>query len=541
METDQDPPKYDSDDSLPDVEELCSSQPTEIKEGDIVWAKYRQFHWPSLIRKVFKKEKKVSLWYLDSPKKCFKVSMKNIHSFKDRSFCQEVRKAVSESPLKVLHEKVLDSTLCYLQRRGQGIKDDPGAYFDRSMHYLSLFDLKSSTLKEDDPQAQLTRKCLQSSLNENYNNDNDKDSEEESIIESEDEEEKYDRFSDELEIKEEEYCPEDKVDAIVACITSGKINKYLLDVTAHKVPSERQRIFDEYMKTRNPDLLLRGSHGIFIKDFNKLREICNYLQNFYESVVEKGKWNMFRYVTSVWLPDALTKANSLVEAASDGTTEELGAKRKLFSSVEDEPRDNIKETNSPTKSKKESPKKLKQDSPEKRRTSPRKPIKDSAVLAENCVTPVRKSRSPVKNGASIKNESPKIAKKDNSENSTAPKRKPILKKSPKRKSPLKKTTKKPSVKKLHSNDSAANNSETVSPTSKKNPKSRRKNSKDGTASGKNVLQSHFVEGSGLKLVISNGTPSKNITVSKTLPNPNEIVNGREMRARPPVSYSYLKR
>lgn len=577
METDPDP-NYDSDDSLPDVEELCSSQPTEIKEGDIVWAKYRNYYWPSLIRKVFKKERKVSLWYLDSPKKCFKVSLKNIHSFTDRSFCQEVRRAVSDSPLKTLHEKVLDSTLCFLQRKGQGIKDDPGAYFDRSMHYLSLCDLKSSTIKPNDLKSQLaceslqtslTRESLKTSLEGCYKND----SEEESISDSDDEEEKFDKLRDELVIKEEEYCPEDKVDAIVACITAGKVNKYLIDVTAHKVPSQRQDIFDEYIRTGNGKLLLHGSFGIFIKDFSKLRRICDYLQNFYESVAEKGKWDIFKYVTSVWLPDALTKALSLVEGVSEDTSESVGAKRKLFSSVEKESQGDIEDIsslNSP-KLKNISPKKRKLNTQKIKRTSPRKQSSDNAVLIENCVKPVEKSRSiKAINSQKSENKSPKNRKLDspekkrtspgkqsggNSENSTVPEPKLNQTRSPKRITPPKKTPIKQSSKKLPSNDSEIDNdSQTVARFSKKNPKSPKKNA----SLEKNCLHSRFVEGSVTKIIITNGSSSKNkaswlvkekdnedLTVSKpvcgpkTVKSPKKIVNiepsGRTLRGRPSTS------
>ncbi|KAG8178752.1 hypothetical protein JTE90_006595 [Oedothorax gibbosus] len=398
--------EYDSDDSLPPISKLFP-QPTEFLEGQIVWAKYKELYWPSLIRKVYKKEKKVSLWYLDSAPTTFKVAFKNLHRYNDIDFSTEVKRAASASPLKILHDKVLEATMDFVYRRSDGHEDDPAEFFARNVPKEFVFKVRTSAKQKGKVETKVSGP-LQKGLDETF-----EDLDEESVTDSEDEEEKRKQRMElfaELSLTDNDYCPEPRVNAMVECITTGHVDKHLIDIMSHKVPCVRQETFEQ-----SQNILRQGnSFPIHIKDNSKDKAIYDYLESFYKRA--DGKWSMFTYVTNVLMPEAMIEALKLVD---NGWTPgpALSDKRNLFedNGVVEEEKGKPK-TTSPRGKKKAQSKKRKDGENSKTvlKKSPRKKkpqhIEERPMEEDqSSITVLRKS--PRKKVRSLEEETPLESKK----------------------------------------------------------------------------------------------------------------------------------
>ncbi|XP_071040693.1 PWWP domain-containing DNA repair factor 3B-like [Parasteatoda tepidariorum] len=341
MNSDKPEPLSDDED-LPDLfggNKEATAEKFEIAQHDIVWAEFRNLYWPALVRCVKKKERKASVWYLDSPRKCFKVPFKKIKSFSDPEMTALIKNEVENSPMKAKHKKVWLNAITYIRRKNQGYTDDPASFFDLNKHYLAYKDNKFDKQCLDDIENRGTAlKNANSDTTLNGNGDttlrNEYDdgasSEEESLLSDDDEEtgisKKFSIFTD----LDESYEDDQEVDKIVKCIVAGHVDKHLLQVKSRKVRSSHLERYEDALKS-NKDRLMRITPTNHIKSIKKLKEVSIYLMNYYEKSVEGGKCEMVNYIMYVWVPEAIDKALELISKGSlnlDKTIPE--SRRKLF-------------------------------------------------------------------------------------------------------------------------------------------------------------------------------------------------------------------
>ncbi|GFV21560.1 uncharacterized protein TNCV_5121471 [Trichonephila clavipes] len=106
-------------------------------------------------------------------------------------------------------------------------------------------------------------------------------------------------------------------DAIVSCIKSGCVDKYLLDIHRGKIKSKNHDIFNQAKEARRKDMLWNCSSSVEIAT-EKMKDVAHYLQGLYDRRVKKKKkdivWGEIDYIVTVWTYDAIDKAMSLIES-----------------------------------------------------------------------------------------------------------------------------------------------------------------------------------------------------------------------------------
>lgn len=355
---------HDSDsESLPGLFDLFPAPSNEISKGDIVWAKFKKLYWPALVRNVFKKEKKISVWYTDDPGKNFKLPMKNVFLFHDLEMTIKIKKDAREAGVSQAHEGLTSHALSYLNRKAQGIVDDPLKFFDQTFPFFTVEDwLKKNP--NDDRESFMNLKIEPLYINHNCSTTtirktgsasgpgttSDVDSE---VKSTEGEEESNDESSSHCVkipsiktlVNSSDTCDNEYVDKIVTCITSGTADTHLVNIRSKKVSSEHQKFYFRAMESDKKDLNY-VSYGP-VEDIKKLREIIFYLLQLYDSVSCKkdkkrtkkaqsdvarfcvNKTEEARYVSSVWLPESIIYAISNINSVSLSEAKKLFYKRSV--------------------------------------------------------------------------------------------------------------------------------------------------------------------------------------------------------------------
>ncbi|KFM83549.1 hypothetical protein X975_22908, partial [Stegodyphus mimosarum] len=242
-----------SDEDLPDILENnneSGSEETEIYKGAIVWAEFRKIYWPALVRSVNKKNRKACVWYLDSPKKCFKLPFKKILSFHDKKINDRIKEEAKNSPMKEHHDKVLNRTLTYLHRKSLGINDNPADYFDFEKPYFALC-LSSASMSND--QTVIVRNTEES-------DDDDNDDDDEDSAESIPDDEMITDFRNSL-CETDDSIEDEMVNSLVDCIKMGNTNEHLLQVRSGKISSTWRAIYDEAVETNRKKLWYIDTYG----------------------------------------------------------------------------------------------------------------------------------------------------------------------------------------------------------------------------------------------------------------------------------------
>lgn len=287
----------DSDDSLRDTSKLFTAfkPPVTISPGDIVWAKFRKLYWPALVRTVYTKEKKMSIWYTDQPGTTFKLPSKNICSFFDTQMTAKILEDVKKAGCVDKHNCFTTQAHEFLTRKGSGYKDDPMKFF-----YKKYDDDKSndSVVSDDDDKScsnvepdYLREFFLQDRQNADTNDNNDK---------------------------------------IVEFILSGKADLHLEMVLSKTVSSDYRDIYEEAVsrgKFYETNFPLAGP----IDDQDVLRKIVFHLLKLRDSFIDKismgknaedavtkylVKDRRGQFIYSVWLPESIIFATSETRGVS---------------------------------------------------------------------------------------------------------------------------------------------------------------------------------------------------------------------------------
>ncbi|GBN79305.1 hypothetical protein AVEN_146485-1 [Araneus ventricosus] len=316
----------DSSDGLPELFPKYTFDVAELIKNDIVWAKYKNLYWPALVRNVDKKNKKVTVWYLDSPGTCFKVTFKKIHDFADSDFCKKVEAdAKLDQKFGKKHAEVLRRTNLFMFRRFQGIGDDPLEFFDLSKPYFLLKDLNSgiSDIKFNNVGVSTENvRDKKDNLTEN--------SEDESDVESSN----TTKCLSELYEEDGPY-DDEMVDKILSYITSGHVDNYLIDIVNSEIANKRHELYVKAVENDQVQLFVESQPSIPIKN-QKLHNVSIYLHSLYKQKIGKKKPRLNEYIVSVWLPEAVNKTISLIEAESMKLPDDSCGNNKSSSPLEAE-------------------------------------------------------------------------------------------------------------------------------------------------------------------------------------------------------------
>ncbi|CAL1297980.1 unnamed protein product [Larinioides sclopetarius] len=316
----------DSSDGLPELFPKHTFDVAKLTRNDIVWAAYKDLHWPALVRDVDKKNKKVRVWYLDSPGKCFNLPFKKIHDFVDSDFNKKVEDVAKNHPLGQKFNEVLRRTNLFIYRQFKGEGDDPLKFFNLSEPYFLLKDLSSGNSDNKIISVDV--------LSENVGDKNDN-LKENSEDESDGETCTPSKYLSELYEEDSPY-DDEMVDKILSCITSGHIDNYLIDIVSSKITNDRHELYVEAMEKGQIQLFVESQPSVPIKN-RKLHSISIYLHSLYEQKIRNEKLNRLNeYIVSVWLPEAVNKAISLIETESVKPTDYLCGDNKSCSSLKTE-------------------------------------------------------------------------------------------------------------------------------------------------------------------------------------------------------------
>lgn len=321
----------------------------KLQKNDIVWAEYKHLYWPAIVRNIDKKSRKISISYCDTLGKSFKVPFQKIHSFNDMEFKKEVENQEMSDEMKQLHTKVVSLAFSFCHQRAIGECDDPALYFETSKPYFELPNHGVTSMDKTGQDSQQESKnkendCFsaereQSASEMSPKKENEAGSSEKNRV-STISKEFVDSFLDSIESSDgesllesdtEDYklaicyahmndasgeCDEKTADAIVSCIKSGCVDQYLLDIHCGKIKSRNHDIFKKAKKVRRKDLLWHCSQTVDIGDFERRRDIANYLKELYDRTVKKKgfMWGEIDYVATVWLYEAVDKAFSLIKS-----------------------------------------------------------------------------------------------------------------------------------------------------------------------------------------------------------------------------------
>ncbi|GIZ01767.1 uncharacterized protein CEXT_324231 [Caerostris extrusa] len=318
------------DDDLPELFPFKPFYPENLKKNDIVWADYKDLSWPALVRNVDKKKKKVSIWFLDSPKNSFKLPFKKIHDFNNIEVSTEIHKRAAASPLKEKHSAHIKKALTFLQRKSEGIEDDPVAFFDPNVEfYFSTFeymannssnsktqssnqiDLETDKSKSSDGESS-NKNSDDESSNENTDNENSNESSDaESTLETI--QSKPNKCGDYL--KEERSKLKDlegeQLKAVVSYIKAGHADQFVLDIVYGKIKTLRSIHFKE---DSDPISLGMISPAMVQLPSEQMSEVTQYLVDLYTRKVKMNKEpRLMMYAAFVLLPAVVEKVLSIVE------------------------------------------------------------------------------------------------------------------------------------------------------------------------------------------------------------------------------------
>ncbi|GFY59067.1 uncharacterized protein TNIN_488061 [Trichonephila inaurata madagascariensis] len=317
----------------------------KLQRNDIVLAEYKNIYWPAIVRQVDKKGKKISVWYCDCPGKAFKIPFRKIRPFQD----MELRNIVKEIPpdKSDLHMQVVGMAVAYNHRRFMGKCDDPISFFDTSTpfrlplleaeNFTCLDKIGSHSIQESENEGNnISATQSESKISSNQENDASSsveiiDNEISEKCEDSDSNQSIDRGSlvgSDRENPVSTNCydliddgsndlDEKTADAVVSCIKSGCVDKYLLDIHRGKIKSKNQDIFNQAKEARDKDILWNCSSSVEIA-VEKMKDVAHYLKDLYDRRVKKKKkdilWGETDYIVTVWTYDAIDKAMSLIES-----------------------------------------------------------------------------------------------------------------------------------------------------------------------------------------------------------------------------------
>lgn len=335
--------------SLPDLRDVFPSSPpkTHVSSGDIVFAKFKHLYWPALVRAVYPKQKKVTIWYCDEPGKTFKLPLKNVCLFHDEEMKEKIQNDVIKAGVIKEHDGLTTHAKRYLIRRSQGKNDDPLKFFDQTYPFF----LAEQMLKKD-PNADVENIKIRPlyisnekkesirtvSVRKIMSDDSEVEStDSESTPEAKPVKDYIARVNVKLQEKPADPCKEEFVDAILDCVLSGKVDDYLQKIKNRSIPSEHQKIYEQSEK-HHKRYFGNVTYTGPIEDDSKLREIIFYLLPLYEKMSSTGRstrsaakkckkaitaYNVFneqsagaQYVASVWLPESIIYSISLVKEVS---------------------------------------------------------------------------------------------------------------------------------------------------------------------------------------------------------------------------------
>lgn len=334
----------DSDDSLPAMSQFFTvHDPSKaISPGDIVWAKFKKLYWPALVRTVYNKQKKISIWYADDPGKTFKVPVKNVCSFFDTEMTSKIVEDVKKAGCVQEHEGLTSHAKLFLKRRAEGRKDDPAKFFDQTYPFFLVEELLKKDPEADianlkipplyiDHGLKVTRKTLKYADEESGDSEvctDDEVSDEACNVEPD-----YLKKIN-LQVRENSNISvNDYTDKIVQFILSGKADLHLKKVLSKTVASDYRGIYERSIRRGKIDITNITFAGP-IEDNEELAKLLSYLLLFSDKLIanksptkrknRKGvappnylaSDKKAQFIYSVWLPESIIFAISKIQRVS---------------------------------------------------------------------------------------------------------------------------------------------------------------------------------------------------------------------------------
>lgn len=341
--------------SLPDLTAQWKSESSDISKGDIVWAKFKKLYWPALVRVVYPKRKKVCVWYCDEPGKAFKLPLKNVCVFHDTEMRAKVKQdAINAGCLKE-HEGLTSHAERFIKRKLRGEQDDPLKFFDQTYPFLLVEELLKTNPNADVADIKIPPLYISHENDQSFRKTlSTRNASDNSELESTDSEDVANEkpivtdFFPKIHAQLQEKHPDaskEFVDRILECILSGKADKYLQNIRSKSINSEHHNIFEQSTKHRKGSISKISYTGP-IEDDDKLRKLIFYLLPLYEKMNNAGRSRRYaaikckqaitvhntynnqsagaQYVASVWLPESIIFAISIVKSVS------LNKAKKIF-------------------------------------------------------------------------------------------------------------------------------------------------------------------------------------------------------------------
>lgn len=335
------PDNSDSDfDDLPPAFDTPSKKKYGFTDDDVVWVEWKNLHWPALVRKIYMKQKKASIMFIDSPcgkKPGIRVPIKKISTFdnaeRNKKFLSAGRLTSNADTLVKAVQKAED----FLRKRCLGINITSAQFFgnlDDFSDYISDIGSSTGTLSEPDslvrerhlsevsssrsvsPALRLTQE-EQAKDNEIMSNDSTEISDPEALARR----------------KERRKHQNAK---LLQCIKAGKIETHLVGVYRNTIPSERHKLFHSSVASERNKLKHVSWFGP-IDDEEQQEEIYDYcLQLFKSSCEYKETFDVVAYMFEVWVPEAIVRAIARVRRVKMIQAESIFSKGVNWSKAEKE-------------------------------------------------------------------------------------------------------------------------------------------------------------------------------------------------------------
>ncbi|XP_067131259.1 putative leucine-rich repeat-containing protein DDB_G0290503 [Centruroides vittatus] len=327
-------------DDLPPAFDTPSKKKFGFTDDDVVWVEWKNLHWPALVRKIYMKQKKASIMFIDSPsskKPGIRVPIKKISTFdnaeRNKKFLSAGRVTSHADTLVKAVQKAED----FLRKRCLGVNITAAQFFgnlDDIPDYIS--DVGSSTGTPSEPDSSARERHLSEVSSSRSISPALRLTQEEQAKDTESLPGESNEGSDPEALARRKERRKHQNAKLLQCIKAGKIETHLLGVYRSTIPSERHKLFHSNVASERNKLKHVSWFGP-IDDEEQQEEIYDYcLQLFKSSCEYKDTFDVVAYMFEVWVPEAIVRAIARVRRVKMNQAENIFSRGVNWSKAEKE-------------------------------------------------------------------------------------------------------------------------------------------------------------------------------------------------------------